>query len=63
MGQGHRKTRRLSCQGVPKNCVNYCNQEYVAIIYNQMLKAKEKKRIFAIPNNNKLQIQSHTQLI
>jgi len=26
VGQGHRKTRRLSCQGVPKNCVKYYNQ-------------------------------------
>jgi len=45
MGQGHRKTQRLSFQGVPKNCVNYCNQEHVGIIYNQMLKTKEKNNI------------------
>jgi len=35
----------------------------VAIIYEQMLKTKEKKRIFDIPNNNKLQIQSNIQFI
>jgi len=35
----------------------------VAIIHNQMLKTKEKKGIFDIPNNNKLQIQSHIQFI
>jgi len=28
----------------------------VAIICNQILKTKEKKRIFDIPNNNKLKI-------
>jgi len=43
VGQGHRKTRRLSRQGIPKNRVKYYNQLYVAIIYKQMLKTKEKK--------------------